>query len=127
MPQSNTAFMGLRTAKYSAPDIAAAKAWYSKVLEGKPYFDEPFYVGFNVGGFEHALLSEPVHAHFFQARHIGAGGYLRQRTTGQLGERVHCHPCNAPRNERVRRLSAGPWPVRRWQQKPVHRAPPVQP
>jgi len=50
MPQSNTAFMGLRTAKYSAPDIAAAKAWYSKVLESKPYFDEPFYVGFNVGG-----------------------------------------------------------------------------
>ena len=58
MPQSNTAFMGLRTAKYSAPDIAAAKAWYSKVLESKPYFDEPFYVGFNVGGFELGITPE---------------------------------------------------------------------
>ena len=58
MPQSDTAFIGLRTAKYSAPDVAAAKAWYSKVLEGKPYFDEPFYVGFNVGGFELGITPE---------------------------------------------------------------------
>jgi predicted enzyme related to lactoylglutathione lyase len=45
-------FLGLRTAKYSATDLAAAKAWYSDVLGFGPYFDEPFYVGFNVGGFE---------------------------------------------------------------------------
>jgi len=58
MPPANTAFLGLRTAKYCAPDIAAAKAWYSKVLESKPYFDEPFYVGFNVGGFELGITPE---------------------------------------------------------------------
>jgi len=45
-------FLGLRTAKYSARDLAAAKKWYAEVLGGPPYFDEPFYVGFNVGGFE---------------------------------------------------------------------------
>ena len=45
-------FLGLRTAKYTARDLAAAKAWYSQVLDHTPYFDEPFYVGFNVGGFE---------------------------------------------------------------------------
>ena len=45
-------FLGLRTAKYTAPDIGAAKAWYSQVLGIAPYFDEPFYVGFNVAGFE---------------------------------------------------------------------------
>lgn len=45
-------FLGLRTAKYSVPDIERAKAWYTKVLGFGPYFDEPFYVGFNVGGFE---------------------------------------------------------------------------
>jgi predicted enzyme related to lactoylglutathione lyase len=45
-------FLGLRTAKYTAPDIAKAKAWYADVLGVQPYFDEPFYVGFNVGGFE---------------------------------------------------------------------------
>jgi lactoylglutathione lyase len=45
-------FLGLRTAKYTARDITAAREWYRKVLEIDPYFDEPFYVGFNVGGFE---------------------------------------------------------------------------
>ncbi len=49
-------FLGLRTAIYPAPDLAAAKIWYSKVLEAEPYFDQPFYVGFNVGGFELGLL-----------------------------------------------------------------------
>ncbi len=46
------AFLGLRTAKYTAVDLAAAKAWYATVLGFAPYFDQPFYVGFNVGGFE---------------------------------------------------------------------------
>ncbi len=41
---------GLRTALYHVNDISAAKRWYSEVLEKEPYFDEPFYVGFNVGG-----------------------------------------------------------------------------
>lgn len=48
--------LGLRTAIYPAPDLAAAKDWYSKVLGQAPYFDEPFYVGFSVGGFELGLL-----------------------------------------------------------------------
>jgi predicted enzyme related to lactoylglutathione lyase len=48
-------FLGLRTAIYPAPDLARAKAWYSAVLGVAPYFDEPFYVGFNVGGFELGL------------------------------------------------------------------------
>jgi len=50
--------LGLRTAIYPAPDIAAAKAWYEQVLGMKPYFDEPFYVGFSVGGFELGLLPD---------------------------------------------------------------------
>ena len=45
-------FLGLRTAKYTATDLAAAKAWYQQATGVAPYFDEPFYVGFNVGGFE---------------------------------------------------------------------------
>jgi predicted enzyme related to lactoylglutathione lyase len=45
-------FLGLCTAKYSATDLAAAKAWYTQATGVEPYFDEPFYVGFNVGGFE---------------------------------------------------------------------------
>ena len=50
--------LGLRTAIYPAPDLAAAKDWYSKVLGQLPYFDQPFYVGFSVGGFELGLLSD---------------------------------------------------------------------
>ena len=48
-------FQGLRTAIYHVDDIEKAKSWYSSVLGIKPYFDEPFYVGFNVGGYELGL------------------------------------------------------------------------
>src|SRR5436190_17305513 len=47
--------LGLRTVIYRAPDIAAGKLWYTKMLGFGPYFDEPFYVGFNVGGYELGL------------------------------------------------------------------------
>jgi predicted enzyme related to lactoylglutathione lyase len=46
---------GMRTVIYPAPDLDAAKAWYAKVLGFEPYFAEPFYVGFEVGGFELGL------------------------------------------------------------------------
>ncbi len=48
-------FKGLRTVIYHVDDIDKAKKWYSDVLGIKPYFDQPFYVGFNVGGFELGL------------------------------------------------------------------------
>ena len=46
---------GLRTVIYHVGDIERAKGWYSEVLGKEPYFDEPFYVGFDVGGFELGL------------------------------------------------------------------------
>jgi predicted enzyme related to lactoylglutathione lyase len=48
-------FQGLRTVIYAAPDLEKAKAWYSSILGIAPYFDQPFYVGFNVGGYELGL------------------------------------------------------------------------
>ena len=48
-------FLGLRTVIYRAPDLAQLKAWYTSILGFGPYFDEPFYVGFNVGGYELGL------------------------------------------------------------------------
>lgn len=48
-------FQGLRTVIYPAPDLDAAKEWWSSVLGQQPYFDEPYYVGFNVGGYELGL------------------------------------------------------------------------
>ena len=50
-----TKLLGLRTVIYAAPDLARAKAWYTSLLGFGPYFDEPFYVGFNVGGYELGL------------------------------------------------------------------------
>ena len=48
-------FLGLRTAIYHVDDIAKGKAWYAQVLGIEPYFDQPFYVGFNAGGYELGL------------------------------------------------------------------------
>lgn len=49
---------GLRTALYPTPDLARGKEWYTQVLGHGPYFDEPFYVGFAVGGFELGLVPD---------------------------------------------------------------------
>lgn len=46
---------GLATAIYYVPDLAQAKAWYSTAFGQQPYFDEPFYVGFNIAGYELGL------------------------------------------------------------------------
>lgn len=48
--------LGLRTCAYQVPDLEAAKKWYSEAFGLLPYFDKPFYVGFNIGGYELGLL-----------------------------------------------------------------------
>lgn len=53
-----TSMLGLRTTIYKVGDLAAAKAWYAKAFRTQPYFDEPFYVGFNIGGYELGLLPD---------------------------------------------------------------------
>ena len=47
---------GLRTVIYPSTDLEADKAWWSSLLGQQPYFDQPFYVGFEVGGYELGLL-----------------------------------------------------------------------
>ena len=47
--------LGLRTVIYRVPDIERAKAWYSAAFGVSPYFDQPCYVGFDIGGFELGL------------------------------------------------------------------------
>lgn len=49
-------FEGLRTVIYPAPDLAAAKSWWTGLLGLEPYFDQPFYVGYEVAGYELGLL-----------------------------------------------------------------------
>lgn len=50
--------LGLRTIVYPAPDLAASKAWFTEVTGVAPYFDEPFYVGFEIGGHELGLVRD---------------------------------------------------------------------
>ncbi|WP_316801309.1 VOC family protein [Pedobacter frigidisoli] len=46
---------GLRTIVYYVGELEAAKEWYKKVFEIEPYFDEAYYVGYNIGGCELGL------------------------------------------------------------------------
>jgi predicted enzyme related to lactoylglutathione lyase len=55
-------FQGLRTAVYHVTDLDQATDWYAKVLGIEPYFKEPFYVGFNVEGYELGLDPDPEQA-----------------------------------------------------------------
>lgn len=57
---------GLRTVIYGVKDLDRAKKWYSDAFGIDPYFDMPFYVGFNIGGYELGL--DP------NASTTGAGG-----------------------------------------------------
>ena len=48
-------FQGLRTVVYHVSDLEEAKIRWTRLLGQEPYFDQPFYVGFNVGGYELGL------------------------------------------------------------------------
>jgi predicted enzyme related to lactoylglutathione lyase len=52
--------LGLRTCQYhvKAADLKAARDWYARILDTEPYFDEPFYVGFSVQGFEFGVVPD---------------------------------------------------------------------
>ena len=66
MTEDQRVFKGLRTVIYGVTDLARAKEWYTKAFGVEPYFDMPFYVGFNIGGYELGL--DP------NGRTTGAGG-----------------------------------------------------
>ncbi len=52
----NELFKGLRTTVYKVSNLSEAKDWYSKAFKTEPYFDEAYYVGFNIMGYELGLL-----------------------------------------------------------------------
>ena len=59
MPQNqnlnSSPILGLATTIYNVPDMPSAKAWYVEAFQQQPYFDESFYVGFNIAGYELGL------------------------------------------------------------------------
>lgn len=90
--------LGLRTAIYKVDDLAKATAYYTKVVGHAPYFNEPFYVGFNVGGYELGLIPDgddgisywgtnDINAEFARMRALGATVYFDVKDVGD-GVRV---------------------------------------
>ena len=72
--------LGIRTVIYKVPDLARAKAWYGETFGVTPYFDEPFYVGFNVGGYELGLDPDT------KKQGPGPGGSVAYWGANNLGE-----------------------------------------
>ena len=54
--------LGLRTTIYRVSDVDKAKAWYAEAFGTQPYFDDAFYVGFNIGGYELGLMRDETPA-----------------------------------------------------------------
>lgn len=80
---------GLGTAIYHVPDLARAKDWYAKVFQQLPYFDEPFYVGFNIGGYELGLDPNVAGA-------VGRGGSVAYWRVDDIAAAVrHFQSCGA--------------------------------
>jgi predicted enzyme related to lactoylglutathione lyase len=81
---------GLRTVIYPVSDLDAGKAWYRQAVERDPYFDEPFYVGFSVGGFELGLIPDGVPGEQGSVAYWGVPNAEAElaRLTG-LGAEVH--------------------------------------
>ena len=57
-----TKILGLRTTIYKVNDLKAASEWYAKAFLTQPSFDEPFYVGFTIAGYELGLLPDDMPA-----------------------------------------------------------------
>ena len=66
---------GLGTVIYRVTHLDRAKAWYSAAFQQTPYFDQPFYVGFNVGGYELGLDPDPSGGRTGRVQRCGAGAH----------------------------------------------------
>ena len=94
--------LGLRTVIYPAPDLDRAKAFYSALFGTQPYFDEPFYVGFNVGGFELGLDPD------LSSRGPGHAGGLAYWGVKDLDAALaHAQQCGAVFHEQAKDVGGG--------------------
>ena len=54
-------FKKLRTVIYHVKDLTVAREWYIQATGVQPYFDQPFYVGFDINGHELGLDPDPAY------------------------------------------------------------------
>jgi len=87
MPQM---IQGLGTVIYRVTDLDRAKAWYARAFQQAPYFDQPFYVGFSIGGYELGLDPDP------SGRKTGPGGSVAYWRVPTINDAVrHFVACGA--------------------------------
>ncbi|MCB0685125.1 MAG: VOC family protein [Saprospiraceae bacterium] len=90
--------LGLRTSAYMVKDLEGAKNWYAKAFMVDPYFDQPFYVGFNIGGYELGLIPQEDQEIEVGNNNITYWGVNDIETTFQyfldLGAQIHEAPHN---------------------------------
>jgi lactoylglutathione lyase len=55
LSKNESPMLGLRTVVYMVDDLAKAKEWYMKAFNVEPYYDTPYYIGFDIGGYELGL------------------------------------------------------------------------
>lgn len=55
---------------YTVSDLDAAKAIHTALLDTEPHTDQPYYVGFNVGGVEIGLAPRPADGQPTPVAHI---------------------------------------------------------
>jgi predicted enzyme related to lactoylglutathione lyase len=73
---------GLATVIYHVTDLDRAKAWYAGAFRQQPYFDEPFYIGFNIAGYELGLVPDG------KTTHPGRGGSVAYWRVVEIGSAV---------------------------------------
>ena len=67
--------LGLRTCIIKVANLHAAKAWYTEAFQAEPYFDEPFYVGFNEASLSNTTIYwgvEQIQSEFDRLLGLGA-------------------------------------------------------
>lgn len=63
---------GLTTVSFYAADLGAASAWYAELLGIDPYFNQPGYIEFRIGDYEHELgIIDSKYAPVGSARSVG--------------------------------------------------------
>ncbi|TMR91148.1 VOC family protein [Nonomuraea basaltis] len=82
---------GLTTVRFYAPDMEAAKRWYTELLGLPPYFDTPDYMEFRIGDYQHELG-------FVHSSHAGTELSMTPApdTTGPAGSLVYWHVDDVP-------------------------------
>ena len=89
-------FQGLRTVGFKTNNLAEAKNWYTQLLGIPPYFDEPFYVGFNVAGYELGLQPEEKPADSTTPGSVAYWGVENVQTAFDLFIRMGATPLEQP-------------------------------